>query len=209
MWIMDIVWPVVGLFGTVLALWGYFAFGRLSTANAIRDAKNAGRKPPNEMTPYPILVAKAATHCGSGCTLGDLCAEWLTFVFPAIAVWFGWHWLFAEKTFAVWIIDFLFAFAFGIAFQYFTIAPMRNLGVAQGLWAALKADALSLAAWQIGMYAFMAFANFYLFRRVLGATMQVDSAEFWFMMQIAMLCGFVTSYPVNWWLLRAGLKEKM
>jgi hypothetical protein len=29
------------------------------------------------------------------------------------------------------------------------------------------------------------------------------------MMQIAMLCGFVTSYPVNWWLLRAGLKEKM
>jgi len=29
------------------------------------------------------------------------------------------------------------------------------------------------------------------------------------MMQIAMLCGFVTSYPVNWWLLRSGVKEKM
>jgi hypothetical protein len=29
------------------------------------------------------------------------------------------------------------------------------------------------------------------------------------MMQIAMLFGFVTSYPVNWWLLKAGLKEKM
>ena len=29
------------------------------------------------------------------------------------------------------------------------------------------------------------------------------------MMQIAMICGFVTAYPVNWWLIRAGLKEKM
>jgi hypothetical protein len=25
---------------------------------------------------------------------------------------------------------------------------------------------------------------------------------FWFMMQLAMIAGFVTSYPVNWWLIR-------
>ncbi len=29
------------------------------------------------------------------------------------------------------------------------------------------------------------------------------------MMQIAMLLGFATSYPVNWWLVRKGIKEKM
>jgi hypothetical protein len=29
------------------------------------------------------------------------------------------------------------------------------------------------------------------------------------MMQIAMLCGFVTAYPVNWWLIRTGVKELM
>lgn len=38
---------------------------------------------------------------------------------------------------------------------------------------------------------------------------RADTPEFWFMMQIAMLCGFVTSYPVNWWLIRAGIKERM
>ncbi|MEO6994478.1 MAG: DUF4396 domain-containing protein [Lacunisphaera sp.] len=27
-------------------------------------------------------------------------------------------------------------------------------------------------------------------------------------MQIAMLAGFVTSYPANWWLLHHGLKER-
>jgi hypothetical protein len=32
---------------------------------------------------------------------------------------------------------------------------------------------------------------------------------FWFMMQIAMLAGFVTSYPVHIWLIRSGLKEAM
>jgi Domain of unknown function (DUF4396) len=29
------------------------------------------------------------------------------------------------------------------------------------------------------------------------------------MMQLAMLAGFVTSYPVNWWLIRIGVKERM
>ena len=77
------------------------------------------------------------------------------------------------------------------------------------IWAAIKADTLLLAAWQIGMYGFMAFANFYLFQHVLGVTMRTDAPEFWFMMQIAMLCGFVTSYPMNWVLIRTGIKEKM
>jgi hypothetical protein len=70
--------------------------------------------------------------------------------------------------FAIWVLDYLFAFGFGVAFQYFTIAPMRDFGIAQGLAAAIKADALSLTAWQVGMYAFMAFADMVIFRRLLG-----------------------------------------
>ena len=128
---------------------------------------------------------------------------------PVVAVWFGWHSLFTEKIYALWILDFVFAFVLGIAFQYFTIAPMRDLGLTEGIWAAVKADTLSLSSWQIGMYGFMAFAKFYLFADLLGAELPVASAEFWFMMQIAMLAGFATAYPVNWWLLRAGIKEKM
>ncbi|SAL05779.1 hypothetical protein AWB81_07303 [Caballeronia arationis] len=29
------------------------------------------------------------------------------------------------------------------------------------------------------------------------------------MMQVAMVVGFFTTYPVNWWLIRKGIKEKM
>jgi len=32
---------------------------------------------------------------------------------------------------------------------------------------------------------------------------------FWFMMQIAMIVGWATSYPANVWLLHKGWKEKM
>jgi len=34
-------------------------------------------------------------------------------------------------------------------------------------------------------------------------------ARFWLMMQIAMICGDATSFPVNGWLSRAGIKEAM
>ena len=111
--------------------------------------------------------------------------------------------------FAVWIVDYVFAYAFGIVFQYFTIAPMRGLSFGSGIWAAIKADTLSLTAWQVGMYGFMALAYFFLFGHLMGIKLATNTVEFWFMMQIAMLCGFATSYPVNWWLITAGVKEKM
>jgi Domain of unknown function (DUF4396) len=43
----------------------------------------------------------------------------------------------------------------------------------------------------------------------LGTKLEPTVVEFWFTMQIAMICGFLTSYPFNWRLLRRGLKEKM
>jgi hypothetical protein len=210
MWIMNVVWPVTALFGTIWIVWQYFTYGRLAEqARAHAAMKRHDEMPSRILTPFPIMVANGALHCGSGCTLGDIVAEWLVFLAPAIAVWFGWHSVFDEKMYAVWIVDYIFAYAFGIVFQYFTIAPMRGLALGEGIWAAVKADTLSLTAWQIGMYGFMAFASFFLFDHLMGITLSTDTVEFWFMMQIAMLCGFVTSYPVNWWLIRMGVKERM
>jgi hypothetical protein len=42
-----------------------------------------------------------------------------------------------------------------------------------------------------------------------GIRLSKTDPIFWFIIQIAMLAGFLTSYPVNWWLPRAGIKEKM
>ena len=135
MWIMNVVWPVTALYSGPLCVWGYFRYGRADAGSKSAHgvhAKGAGAEPPS----FRVMTAKATTHCGSGCVVGDIIAEWLVFAFPVIAVWFGYGSIFNEMMFAVWIVDFIFAFAIGVAFQYFTIAPMRNLSVRDGLIAA-------------------------------------------------------------------------
>jgi MFS family permease len=116
---------------------------------------------------------------------------------------------FDEKSFAVWVLDFVFAFFLGIVFQYFAIVPVCGLSIRKGILAALKADTLSLAAWQIGMYALMAIVQFFLYMQFFGHISQVETPEFWFAMQLAMVAGFTTAYAVNGWLIRVGIKERM
>lgn len=210
MWIMNVVWPVTALFGTGWILWQYFTYGRLATRAKVHAAMQRHDVPPNRrLTPFPVMVANGALHCGSGCALGDICAEWLIFAVPAVAVAFGWHSLFGARIFAGWLLDYLLAYLFGIAFQYFTIAPMQGLAPGRGIVAAIKADTLSITSWQIGMYSFMAVAYFVIFRIGFGIRLETDTAEFWFVMQIAMVFGFLTTYPANWWLLKSGIKEPM
>lgn len=199
MWIMNLVWPLTALFGSVLWVAAYYAWGRDTSKG---EDEQSG-------PPFPALVLKGTSHCGAGCTLGDIIAEWAAFLFPVLAVWCGWHTVFTEKTFAVWIADFIVAFLLGVLFQYFTIKPMRDLRPWQGVLAALKADLASITAWQVGMYGLMAVIQFLWFKPTYGGVAQVASPEFWFAMQLAMLAGFMTSYPVNWWLIRLGVKERM
>lgn len=90
--VMNIVWPVTALFGTVAVVWAYFRYGWLATMAAHHRAKEHGEKPPNMTdTPFPAMVGKGALHCGSGCMLGDVAAEWLAFLVPTVAVWLGWQ----------------------------------------------------------------------------------------------------------------------
>ncbi|MFC5526334.1 DUF4396 domain-containing protein [Rhodanobacter ginsengisoli] len=188
MWIMNLVWPITALYAGPLAVLAYYRIGRARSSRHLADTAPK---------PFAQDVALAATHCGSGCTLGDIVAEsllpWLPFT------------LFGSTVLTGWVLDFAFAFALGIAFQYFTIRPMADKSPTQALLAALKADTLSLIAWQAGMYGWMAIATFGIFDDPPGRGTPV----FWFMMQIAMLIGFVTAWPVNAWLLRRGIKQPM
>lgn len=165
---MNLVWPISALFGRVLWPWGYVRFGRLA----------AGAGESDRPTPFWAKVAKGASPCGSGCMPGDVGAEWLAFVVPAITVWFGYGWLFPKKMPALWVLDYVLAIGFGIAFQCFTSVPMRRLSVRDGLWQAVKADTLPLTAWQLGMYRCMALAAFGIFRGLLHAPLETASPAF-------------------------------
>ncbi len=182
--IMEVVWPVTGLYLGPLAIVGYRRWSRPRGALA-RDRS------------MPVATALAVTHCGAGCTLGDIIGSTLVFVL-ALSI----------ASLALWpelVIDFTLAFSLGIVFQYLTIAPMRGLGVRDGLVAASKADTLSLVAFEVGLFGWMILVQLVIFPNHVTP----DGPTFWFMMQIGMALGFLTAYPVNWWLISHGIKERM
>ena len=197
MMVMNFVYPITALYAGPLGLFVYYTIGRKSTKKAIIRAKEQNQKLPNKQKPFWQSVAVGALHCGSGCTLGDIISETVLLFFPFV--------LFGMKLYGAWALDYILAFSIGIVFQYYAIKPMKNLSPKEGIKAALKADTLSLTCWQVGMYGWMAIATFLIF----GHELKANTPMFWFMMQIAMLCGFLTSYPMNWWLIKKKIKEEM
>jgi hypothetical protein len=183
--VMNWVWPITALYFGPIAVVGHFKESRAAQATGGHDKK-----------PFWAKVFVGATHCGSGCVLGDFIGEWIVFL-TGITIAGSMLW-------ANYAFDFGFAYLFGIVFQYFSIAPMRNISGWPGIWAAVKADTVSLTAFEVGMFVWMWFTH-----AVLFPGLKPTTALYWFMMQIAMVVGFATTYPANWLLIRKGFKETM
>lgn len=191
--IMEAVWPITALYLGPLALYGYWRFGRPKSG---RQRRLQGE--PEERS-FPVRVGIGATHCGAGCTLGDILATWLVFALGLSVAGLALPY--------EYLFDYTFAFTLGIAFQYFSIRPMRpDLSRGEAVRSALKADALSLTSFEIGLFGWMAVMQLVLFT---DPHLPPDTASYWFLMQIGMILGFLTTYPVNWWLIRRGVKEAM
>jgi hypothetical protein len=106
--------------------------------------------------------------------------------------------------FAEYIGDYTLALAFGIVFQYFAIAPIRGLGLSDGLKAAARADFFSLTFFELGLFGWMALMAFVFVPAPHHLT--PNSVAYWFLMQVGMIAGFATSCPANVWLVNRGIK---
>jgi hypothetical protein len=183
--VMNAVWPITALYFGPLAIWVYWRFGRSEPKGNPKEK------------PFWAITFVGDSHCAAGCTIGDFAGEWLVFL-SGFAVAGSVLW-------ADYTVDFVFAYLVGVVFQYFAIAPMRNLSGWPGIVAAIKADTISLASFEIGMFAWMAFSSQLLFQPKL----EPNQMAYWFSMQVAMVVGFCTAFPANWWLIRKGVKESM
>jgi hypothetical protein len=205
MTVMNFVWPITALYFGPIAVWAYYRVASRTTKQhmqRIKASRGSDMKHKKvELKHQPATrtqIAVAVSHCGAGCTLGDIAGEWLIYATGLS---------FAGGVFQTrLLIDFVLAWSFGIVYQYFTIVPMRGLSVGKGILAAIKADTISIVAFQIGMSIWMALTYYVFFT---SPHLKTNEAESWFMMQIAMVVGYFTSYPANAWLLKKGLKEKM
>jgi hypothetical protein len=83
---------------------------------------------------------------------------------------------------------------------------MGRRSVRDGVIAALKSDALSVITFEIGLFGWMALMFFVFFP---NPHLKPDHAAYWFLMQVGMILGFLTSFPANRWLIARGTKERM
>ena len=209
--IMNLVWPITALYFSGFAVWAYYRLAKSKSKRAMgsmqSDMRHGGSRPstPPAMHPgahagSPTLAQAAVgtSHCGAGCMLAD--------VFCEFGIAAGGITLFGSVLWAEYAIDFAAAWALGIVFQYFAIKPMGKMNAGQALASAIKADTLSILAFQIGMYGWMALVFFKLFTH---PHLTPFMPGYWLMMQVAMICGYATSLPMNWLLIRAGWKEAM
>jgi len=193
--VMEIVWPVTALYFGPVAVWAYVRFGRPASHRWQRE-HGVDRAPD---THGWASVAVGVSHCGAGCTLGDIAAEFAVFGLGLSVAGTALPFEYAG--------DYLLAVALGLIFQFFAIAPMRGLGVREGLVAAVKADILSLSAFEVGLFAWMALTAFVFYPA--PHHLHPDSPVYWLLMQAGMIIGFATAWPANVWLLRRGIKEAM
>jgi hypothetical protein len=204
--VMNAVWPATALYGSVFALWFYWRKGRAAQSQPamhsmhghMKDSGGHVGEHPQSITPTPTQVTLATSHCGAGCAIADICVESAIFGFGLT--------LFGASLWASFVYDFIAAWGLGIVFQYYSIKPMRDISAGEAILAAIKADTLSILSFQLGMYAWMAFVYFWLFP---SPHLEANQPEYWLMMQVAMLLGFATAWPMNRFLVSAGVKEAM
>ena len=202
--IMDAVWPINALWGGPLILWAYFTLGKHRKMKMEMPMKamkmDSGMKMPMTEHKYGEFwqgIVVDALHCGAGCSLSDLVGSWIFYYLLSFSI-------LNQKLFGEWLFDYVLALIIGVLFQYAAIAPMMDGSIGHKLVQAFKIDFWSLTAWQVGMYGWSAIVNFGLhlhFTPVMPA--------FWLMMAIGMACGFVTAYPMNWLLVKLGIKKGM
>lgn len=189
--VMEWVWPITALYLGPFGLAFYWLVGRKASAK-YRDEHGTTE------FPYWVRVGVASTHCGGGCTLGDIVAETLVYVTGFT--------LLGASLYASFVLDYTFALAFGIAFQFFAIRAMSALSTGAILKKATKADVFSLTAFEVGLFTWMALMFFVFFP---DPHLAPNSATYWFFMQIGMAIGLATSYPMNMLLIHRGIKEAM
>jgi hypothetical protein len=200
--IMNVVWPVTALYLPGVGWWLYRSMGRPMAIG--RGPVSMGGSMPHPVQTMSgrsvdrASVLRSATHCGSGCVIGDIIGA------PMVMAT-SWA-LLGQRLYAEYVVEFAIAYVVGIAFQYIPIRSVRQISRGGALLDAVRSETLALIAFEVGLFGWMAVPYFVLFA---PHPPEPSTVVFWFMMQIGMILGLLTSYPANWWLVKSGIKSGM
>ena len=175
-------WVLVTLYTGVFALVIYW----------FRHRASARKTPEPSEPPLWEQSVESTIHCVAGDATGILLAAVVT------------SWLRLPMSLEV-IVEYVAGFAVGLfVFQALCMKPSFDGSYWRAVKGTLLAETLSMNAVMAGMIPVMVI----LMSRDMSA-MEPSSVRFWGTMSLAFVVGTVTTYPVNWWLVKRGLKHGM
>lgn len=170
-------WVLITLYTGIFALIAYWFLHRASAGE----------------TPEPPLweqTVESTIHCVAGDATGILFAT-------VVTIWLGLP-MSLEVT-----IEYAAGFAVGLfVFQALCMMPSANGSYWRTVKSTLLAQILSMNVLMAGMIPVMVI----LMSRDMSA-MEPSSVRFWGTMSLALMVGTAMTYPVNWWLVKRGLKH--
>ena len=103
--IMNVVWPVTVFYLFPLGLWAYWHLGHTYSRNSSTGqhhlVKSHEYNSNKTSRSFWESIFVSATHCGAGCTIGDIISTWLIFIGAIV--------IFGSILITAFILDFTFA----------------------------------------------------------------------------------------------------
>ena len=175
---MEAVWPITAVYAGPLALLAYYRYGRPES----RKWQDEHGGPPEKSS--SVAAVTETIPGGAASFLGHLVAVPLVILLGlTIAGADIWPMIIAIAVLALPLL---------FAFEYFSSG--------KGIGGALLSAAVAIVAFDMGMGAVMIIVHFVLM-------FPPTEVAFWFVMQIGLILGFATAYPVVLRLTRRGTKE--
>lgn len=186
--IMNLVWPITGLYMPFLGWLAWWFFARKNRAVSPLLSRKSAQPPGLKQ------LFSSTCLCAAGCMLGDIITIPIISLTDAMP--------FHSPLLPHAVISLALSLLFGILLQFFALRQIEGASIFRAFWRAIKSDIISLIVYQAGMFLSMSLA----FRFILHNQIEPLVLHFWFMMQLALLTGFVFAWPANKFLLQRGIK---
>jgi len=184
---MNLVWPATALYFGPLAIWAYLNYGR---PRSKKWQAEHGAVPEKDLSTAALT---GGTPGGAASFIGHVIGVPLV-VLSGVTI-AGLDLWAMIATVAVIAVAFLFAYEF-----FFSTVPTRRLSGGQGVGVAALIAFATVLAFDVGMGGWMLFLHF-------GWVMpSVTDVTFLFLMQIGLILGFLTGYPMVRFLVARGVK---
>lgn len=188
--VMNIIWPITGLYMPFIGWLAWWFLGRQPSRQA-NLALLVPQKAARHNSWQTIFVS--TTISAAACIFGDVITlpiiSLLNHLNILIVIW--------QEAIICLVISLL----IGLFFQVLAIKQREKNSLWRALLIALKIETFPLVIYQTGIFIFMALA----LKFVLNQQIDPLLSTFWFMLQLAMMTGFVFSWPANHFLIKRGI----